>query len=149
VPRGDTLDDARDALMCVINEERAKRDLVRFKPKTRLTIAARRHSRQMVKNQFFAHDDLDGHTFVDRIRRTGYLRGDGWSLGETLAWGSGDLATPGAVLAGWLKSAPHRRIVLSPGLRHIGIGLVAGTPTGMAEGTTVTADFGCRAPAHC
>ena len=65
VPRSDTLADARDALLCVINEERSARGLVRFKANRRLAIAARRHSRQMVKRHFFAHDGLDGRTFVD------------------------------------------------------------------------------------
>jgi uncharacterized protein YkwD len=50
---------------------------------------------------------------------------------------------PSAVIATWLRSASHRRIVLSPRYRRVGIGIVRGTPVaGAPSGLTYTADFG-------
>jgi hypothetical protein len=64
-----------------------------------------------------------------------------WSLGEDLAWGSGGLASPEAVVQAWMDSPPHRHIMLDRHLRVVGIGIVRGTPSG-ADGATFTADFG-------
>ena len=45
----------------------------------------------MVNQGYFDHTSPDGDTFVDRILDAGYAkRNDGWSLGENLAWGTGD-----------------------------------------------------------
>ena len=49
----------------------------------------------MVDHQYFAHEGRDGSQPAERIRATGYLSGGGaWRIGENLAWGTGDLATP-------------------------------------------------------
>ena len=51
----------------------------------------------MVSQGYFDHTSPDGDTFVDRILGAGYAkRNDGWTLGENLAWGTGDLSTPPA-----------------------------------------------------
>ena len=85
------------ATLCLLNGERSRRDLPRLRLNDRLSEAADRHSRDMVRNRYFSHDSLNGASFVDRIRRTGYLRSArSWSVGENLAWGSGNRGTPGA-----------------------------------------------------
>ena len=48
----------------------------------------------MVSQGYFDHTSPDGDTFVDRILDAGYAKSnDGWTLGENLAWGTGDLST--------------------------------------------------------
>ena len=49
----------------------------------------------MVERNYFSHTTPGGVSFVDRIMRQDYVDpGQGWTLGENLAWGSYQLATP-------------------------------------------------------
>ena len=132
------------ATLCVLNGERARRHLRPLRLNRKLSAAARGHSRAMVEQRFFSHTSLDGTSFVDRIRRTGYLEGaGGWSVGENIAYGSGRLSTPRAITTAWMNSSGHRANILSRSYASIGIGIAAGTPVG-AGGGTYTTDFGRR-----
>jgi uncharacterized protein YkwD len=134
-------DTAADTLQS-LNRVRAARGLSPLRADARLARAARGHSRDMVAHTYFDHVSPTGDDLRSRVTRTGWMRGhDAWRLGETLAWGTGTLATPDAIVDAWLKSAPHRHIVLARGLHVVGIGVVAGTP-GHGPGLTYTADFG-------
>jgi hypothetical protein len=69
----------------------------------------------------------------------------GWSgrtLGETIGWGAGELATPSAIVSGWMNSPPHREILLGGEFRKVGLGVANGSPGGFGGAATVTADFG-------
>jgi uncharacterized protein YkwD len=132
------------ATLCLLNAQRARRHLGPLRMNRKLSAAARGHSRAMVEQHFFSHTSPNGASFVDRIRRTGYLDGArGWSVGENIAYGSGRLSTPRAIAAAWMKSPGHRANILSTSYRSIGIGIAAGTPGG-DEGGTYTTDFGRR-----
>jgi uncharacterized protein YkwD len=117
------------ATLCLLNEERGRRGLPRLRLNNRLSDAAERHSRDMVRRNYFSHDSLSGHSFVDRIRRTGYLRSArSWSVGENLAWGSGSRGTPRSILSAWMASPGHRANILTRRFREIGIGVAEGAP---------------------
>ena len=132
------------ATLCVLNGERVRRHLRPLQLNRKLSAAARGHSRAMVERSFFSHTSLDGSSFVDRIRRTGYLEGArGWSAGENIAYGSGRLSTPRAIATAWMNSAGHRANILSRSYEAIGIGIARGTPVG-EDGGTYTTDFGRR-----
>jgi uncharacterized protein YkwD len=132
------------ATLCVLNAERARRDLRPLRLNDRLSTAARRHSRAMASQRFFSHDSLSGASFVDRIRATGYLAGvSSWYVGENIAYGSGDRSSPRSIGRAWMKSPPHRANILSSSFREIGIGVASGTPVG-GGGATYTTDFGRR-----
>jgi uncharacterized protein YkwD len=110
----------------------------------RLQTAAVRFSRQMVRERFFDHTAPDGTTFDERIAAAGYV---GFrSLAENIAWGSGSEATPAEIVDGWMHSSGHRRNILQPTLREIGIGIAVGAPTdiGGQPAATYTTDFGRR-----
>jgi uncharacterized protein YkwD len=144
VPTGATMAQARGATLCLINEARRAHGLSTLQPVARLRQAALGHSRAMVAEAYFAHEDPDGSTPVSRIRDTGYLRAARrWSVGETIAWGTGGLGSPRAIVRAWMNSPPHRHILLSGRFRDIGVGIVLGNPQG-AGGATVTADLGMR-----
>ncbi len=69
----------------------------------------------MVDHQYFAHEGRDGSQPAERIRASGYLSGGGaWRIGENLAWGTGDLATPRSIMAAWMDSPGHRANILQP-----------------------------------
>ena len=132
------------ATLCVLNAKRASHDLRALGLNRRLSTAARRHSRAMVRERFFSHDSLNGASFAHRIRATGYLDGaQGWSLGENIAYGSGRRSTPRAIARAWMNSPGHRANILSESFRDIGIDIASGTPVGTG-GATYTTDFGRR-----
>ena len=84
----------------MLNVQRARRDLPRLRLNRKLSTAARRHSQAMVSGRFFSHDSANGSSFLDRIRRTGYLSGaSSWSVGEKRLPKSvkGHLRLPGAM----------------------------------------------------
>jgi uncharacterized protein YkwD len=133
------------ATICTLNAERARHGLPRLKLNKKLSAAARRHARDMVRRDYFAHDSLGGGSFVDRIRRTGYLRGAGtWTVGENLAWGSHDGAAPRAITQMWMNSPGHRANILSPAFREVGIGLALGAPGAGGPAATYATDFGAK-----
>ena len=94
---------------------------------------------------YFDHTSPNGDTFVDRILSAGYAkRNDGWTLGENLAWGTGDLSTPAGVMNAWMNSAGHKANILKKAYREVGIGIRLGVPTDSGVGATITADFGVK-----
>ncbi len=140
--RAATIRRARDATLCLLNRVRAQHGLASFRLNARLSHAARRHSRDMVRRRYFAHNSLNGSSPFDRMRATHYVpRNASWWLGENIGWGSGSLAEPIAMVRAWMHSPPHRANILSRHFRDIGIGIVPGAPVG-GGGATYTTDFG-------
>jgi uncharacterized protein YkwD len=132
------------ATLCVLNAQRARHGLGTLRLNGKLSSAARRHSRAMVRERFFSHDSRNGGSFLDRIRATGYLSGArSWRVGENIAYGSGSRSTPRSIGRAWMNSPGHRANILSESFREIGIGLAPGTPFG-SGGATYTTDFGRR-----
>lgn len=132
------------ATLCVLNHQRRKHGLRALRLDRRLSRAARMHSAAMARHSFFSHDSPNGSDFVDRIRRSGYLRGArNWSVGENIAWGSGSRSAVRSIARAWMNSPGHRANILSRSFRAIGIGISYGTPAGV-EGATYTTDFGRR-----
>ena len=100
----------------------------------------------MVNEGYFDHTSPSGDTFVDRILGAGYAkRNDGWTLGENLAWGTGDLSTPASVMQAWMNSSGHKANILKKAYREVGIGIRLGVPSDSGVGATITADFGVEA----
>jgi uncharacterized protein YkwD len=142
-----TLEQAVDAVLCLVNGERAQRGLEPVRASPALTRSARAHSRDMVARRYFSHVTPGGENPRRRILRTGYLpeRGAG-KVGETIAWGTKRRGTPAELVRSFMGSAPHRRIVLDRRYRDVGVGLVLAAPVAdvAGEGATLTVDFGRR-----
>lgn len=135
------------ATLCLLNAERAARGLAPLRQERRLARAAERHAGDMARNRYFAHDSLDGSTFLDRIRSAGYLRrARSWAAGENIAWGSGSRSTPRSIMRAWMGSDGHRANILSAAFRDIGIGVSPGAPVvGVGGPAAIYAtDFGAR-----
>jgi uncharacterized protein YkwD len=129
----------RRSIECVLNAQRAGSGLAPLRHDRRLARAADRFSQSMVTQRFFAHVSPAGSTLGQRARAAGYT---GAALGETIAWGAGELATPAAIVDQWMHSPPHRAVILDGGFRRVGLGAASGSPEGAPAAATVTADFG-------
>lgn len=139
LPTGDTVQEAAASVACEIKQERVRRELPELRADRRLALAAERHARDMVRRGYFSHFTAGGRGITARVRATGYLQdAAAWGLGETLAWGTGHRSTPAATVAAWMHSGPHRRVLLNPRYREVGIGLELGTPFASSPDSAAT-----------
>jgi uncharacterized protein YkwD len=136
---------AKSATLCLLNDERAARGLAPLSSEPTLEAAAHDYSHAMVQQRFFGHVSPGGQTLRERL--AGYVApARSWVTGENLAWGQGALASPAAIVRGWMASAGHRDNILNDEFNEIGVGIVGGTPSGVlsALGATYTTHFGAR-----
>jgi uncharacterized protein YkwD len=143
-PADASLRAASKATLCLLNHERREHHLHRLRANHRLALAAVRHARDMVKNDYFSHDAPSGQDFVQRIFKTDYVPASAsWFLGENLAWGGANSSTPRSIVRAWMKSPAHRHNILTRGFREIGIAIVAGAPVGgVGDAATYATEFG-------
>ncbi|HEX2071756.1 MAG TPA: CAP domain-containing protein [Thermoleophilaceae bacterium] len=134
------------AAVCLINARRSARGLPRLRINHRLSRAARWHTHDMVRRSYFGHVSQRGRDVVDRLYGARYLGGRfSWAVGENLAWGSGSLGTPRAIVRAWMDSPGHRRNMLDRRYREIGIGVIAAGPVQTEiPAATYTTTFGVR-----
>src|SRR3954447_24093615 len=137
------------AILCLVNGERSDAGLPALASNDLLAKAATGMCGRMVAEHFFAHETPDGKNVVDRVEPTGYIPNSGdWVVGENLAWGSGALSTPQAILNGWMKSPGHKANILAPDYKDIGLSACQGSPsTDLSGGTVYVNDFGAKAGA--
>src|SRR4051812_5388547 len=132
---------AAKATLCLLNKQRRAHGLKRLRENKRLDIASQRHAKDMSRRNYFAHGD-----FVGRIRAAHYLSGArGYTIGENIAWGSWDYATPASIVNTWMHSPGHRANILNGRFHEIGLGVSRGAPvSGQSRGATYVTDFGTR-----
>jgi uncharacterized protein YkwD len=140
-PNDMSLRDAKASTICLLNDIRHSHGLRAFRLNGKLSRASQRHTNSMTAHHYFAHGD-----FVGRIRSAHYLSHTrGWTVGENIAWGSWDYATPASIVDGWMHSPPHRANILNGRFREIGIGVSRGAPVGGQDrAATYGTDFGTR-----
>lgn len=102
------------------NKERAKRDMNPLEWDNSLARLAENHCNDMINRGFFAHNNPDGETPFDRMKKAGILY---WMAGENIAAGQ---YSPEAVIESWMNSAGHRKNILNPDFKSLGVGVVRG-----------------------
>lgn len=124
---------AEQALLQEINQARAAHGLRPLRLDTRLQRAARAHSLDMLRRDYFAHGP-----FARRLLRFG-ARGP--VVAENIAWGVGARGQARGVVTGWLRSPLHRRNLLRPGFRRVGVASLRGSFRGATGARVITANF--------
>ena len=122
------------SLLDTMNAVRKSNGLPALRVDFHLVRAARGHSADMMRRQYFAHGAMAGRVSASGAR--------GPLFGEDLAWATGINAT--WVVTHWLASPSHRAVLLRPGFRRVGIGYAFGTFAGHGGAGVVTADFAGR-----
>lgn len=148
MPDASNLAQIKSATLCLLDAERAGSGLKALAANGHLAAAAQSYSAHMVRDDFFDHVSPTGSTLLSRIKgQTRYLQGArSYLLGENLAWGAGDRATPRQTMIAWMNSPGHRRNILDKGFKQVGIGVVLGAPSDVGDATaaTYTTEFGRR-----
>jgi uncharacterized protein YkwD len=124
------------SLLQAVNQTRLAHGLRPLRLDVRLIRAARSHSFEMLRGNYFAHGDFHGRMVAFHVL--------GPQAGENLAWGNGAYASPATIISEWLASPEHRANLLHAGWTRIGIGITTGTFLGNGRSSIVTADFAGR-----
>lgn len=114
-----------DQVLVLVNQRRAagatcggvsKPPVPALTADTRLRCAARKHSKDMGLNNYFAHNSQNGTTPWTRIKNAGY---NYLQAAENIAAG---YATASAVVTGWMNSTGHCNNIMNATLKHLGTG---------------------------
>jgi uncharacterized protein YkwD len=146
-PSGANLSLVRAATLCLVNRERTSRGESALHADADLTTAAQSHSSDMSSGDYFEHDGRHGDTPLSRMRAAGYIFSShiGYAVGENIAWATLWMASPKAIVAGWMVSPGHRANILDATFKDTGIGVsphpLASLARGQA-GAIYTQDFG-------
>ena len=111
-------------MICLVNTVRRRAGVAPLQRVSMLDAAERQKVREIMSCADFSHTPC-GQPFASAFVRAGYFR-DGTTVGENLAWGSGPHGAPSRVVAVWLASPDHRKNMLSPEWREVGVGVGTG-----------------------
>ena len=135
-PASAALTRGETSLLIAMNKARAAYGLRPLHPDATLSRAARSHSLDMLRHNYFSHG-----AFAARMNA---FHAAGPAVGENLAWGSGSLGSAAHVVEMWLASPEHRANLLRPGFTRVGLATPVGTFAGSSDVTVVRADSGGR-----
>jgi uncharacterized protein YkwD len=142
------LGDVGSAVHAQINRVRVQHGLSRLRQVGPLRRAADQHVYEMAVLGFFSHASPNRSSLAARLAAFYPWRGFGtWDVGETLLWWQLPLSAYDVVRL-WLNSPEHRRELLDPRFREIGVDAVelsgAGGVFSGRRVLLVAAEFGVR-----
>jgi uncharacterized protein YkwD len=119
------------SLLCLVNQERAKRGLAPMRKNRRLNGVARRHAGDLVRFRFVGHNSPSRGGLMQRIKSSGWAKGRGsWAFGEIMGDGLNRGGTPTRIMRAWMRRPIHSRAILHPRFTNMGVGAVYGRPRG-------------------
>jgi uncharacterized protein YkwD len=135
------------ATVCLVNQLRVQHGLRPMRIDSDLMRAARRHTDDMVFEDYLEHTGPAGDTPLSRIQDSGYLNGStpAYSIGENVAWGTLTLATPAAIVRAWSASPEHLANMLDPSYSDTAVWVDPQAPPALAQdqaGATYDQEFG-------
>jgi uncharacterized protein YkwD len=110
----------RSRVLSAVNEHRARAGCRPVGGRRALHRAAAGHSAYLSRIGRLSHRGRGGSSPGDRVRAAGYRPGP---VGENVVAGP---AGPRQAVRSWMRSAPHRAIILSCRYTHAGVGVVRG-----------------------
>ena len=114
-----------ESILRYTNEERRGNGLPALRPSPALRFVARKHSMNMCRTQTFRHESRSfpegWETFPGRLRYVG-LDAGGENIGYRTLMGDPDTWAK-KVVHGWMESTSHRRNILNPKFRYLGVGI--------------------------
>jgi len=119
VPAATARGDLEQAALRLLNAERTSAGLPHLVPDAGIRTAARRHGQELFASGHLSHRSRDGRWPIQRIKALG-IRAS--FVGENLAYAA-DIGEAHRTL---MASADHRRNILSPRYRRIGLAVLDG-----------------------
>lgn len=103
-------------ILQLVNAERRKVGAAPLTLNAKLNQAAQNHTNDMVAKKYFAHNSPSGSTMVKRVNAVGYTYR---TIGENIAAGN---ASAAGTMTQWMNSPGHRRNILNPSFKELGVG---------------------------
>lgn len=128
----------RAEMLAEVNAVRRKAGVPPVQLNRDLQEAAQAHAEDMLARGYFAHRSPSGTTVRERARKAGY---DWRAIGENIAEGQRSVEE---VMATWMTSPGHRKNILSPNFKELGIGLTAGRSKNGEYRVEWVQNFGAR-----
>jgi len=116
---------SREAIVGLTNSVRAANGLAALSENQLLTTIAEERAEDMLEKQYFDHISPTGEQASDLAQRLGYRYK---IVAENIA--SGIFMTNQKIIDGWMQSPGHRKNILSPEIREIGVSLIKGRMSG-------------------
>jgi len=113
-----------EKIINLTNQARLQNDLPTLKVDYLLTEAAENKAQAIIKNQFFAHDQLDGKKFSEWVKDEDYHY---LIVGENLAMG---FSSNEAIMNAWMLSPMHKENILKQEYQDIGLAAIKGKMNG-------------------
>jgi uncharacterized protein YkwD len=136
------------ATLCLVDRIRAADHLAPVRANRDLRSMAARKVRNMLRWNYFADIGPSGQGLLSLIGAARYrAHASRVSVGENIAWGTGIQATPASIVAGWMASPPHRKIILTRSYRDGGVAVIPAVPWRYGHGTqgaTYAIELGTR-----
>jgi uncharacterized protein YkwD len=147
-PNASNLQTVDAVTLCLVNGVRRSHHLRSLRANPALTHVAASQVSGMLRLNYFADVSPSGVTPQALIAASPYPSGGGpFTMGQNLAWGTGGMASPAAIVAAWMASPPHRSIILTAAFRDAGVAATAGVPAIEQQrlaGATYAMEFGVR-----
>jgi uncharacterized protein YkwD len=136
------------ATLCLVDRIRAAWHLGPVRANAALRAVATSQVRNMVRWDYFADIRPSGQTPLSLVAHTRYrAHASSVSVAQNIAWGTGPYATPARIVAAWMASPPHRRVILTRRFRDAGVAAIPAVPSRFAQGiygATYAIEFGAR-----
>jgi uncharacterized protein YkwD len=136
------------ATLCLVNQMRGAHRLRALHTNGELRMLATSQVNAMVRWDYFADNRPPGVTPMALITSTRYpAHTRSLSIGQNIGWGTGEFSTPVSMVAAWMASPPHRKIILTGGYREAGAGVTAAVPSVLepeVPGATYAIEFATR-----
>ena len=136
------------ATLCLVNQMRAAYGLHALHANRELRVLATSQVNAMVRWDYFADNRPPGVTPMALIASTHYpAHTRSLSIGQNIGWGTSGYATPISIVAAWMASPSHRKIILTGEYREAGAGVTAAVPPVLEPdfpGATYAIEFGAR-----
>jgi len=110
----------RLAMHCLVRALRREAGRPRLASNAKLRHSAIYKARRIAACRVFTHTPC-GDELAVPFEEAQLNRSGDWLIGENLAWGVDEEATPRAILAKWLASPSHRRVLLTGRFSHLGL----------------------------
>jgi uncharacterized protein YkwD len=129
-------------IFCLVNIERQNAGLVALKRSIQLEGVGQRQSDDQVRYKYVGHVNHAGQALRARVIASGYPR---LLSGEAVLWGTGTQRSPTGLVHKLMTTPTHRRVIMSPRYRDLGVGLTMEAPlAGRPDGATLTLVVGRR-----
>jgi uncharacterized protein YkwD len=138
------------ATLCLIDRVRSVARVSLLRPNAALGAVAAGQVASMVRWNYFADVRPTGQTPLSLVVVSRYnAHAASIQVGQNIAWGTGHDTTPAQIVAAWLASPPHRKIILDGEYRDAGVAVEPALPRVLGagqRGATYAMEFGARRP---